>query len=52
MQLIDPTRRGRLRVSQRLLFALVIFALGELLADVFILTFTPLYPHYADQPVR
>lgn len=52
VQLIDPTRHGRLRVSQRLLFALVIFALGQLLADVFILTFTPLYPHYADQPAR
>jgi putative membrane protein len=52
MQLIDPTRHGRLRVSQRLLFALVIFALGQLLADVFILTFRPLYSHYADQPAR
>jgi cytochrome c oxidase assembly factor CtaG len=52
VQLIDPTRRGRLSVPQRLLFALVLFALGQVLADVLILTFTPLYPHYADQPAR
>jgi putative membrane protein len=52
VQLVDPARRGRLRVAQRLLYALVVFALGELLADVLILTFTPLYPHYADQPAR
>jgi putative membrane protein len=51
-QLIDPARHGRLRVTQRLLFALCIFAFGQILADVLILTFHPLYAHYADQPAR
>jgi cytochrome c oxidase assembly factor CtaG len=52
MQLIDPMRHGRLRVPQRLLFALVVFSLGQLLSDVLIFTFHPLYPSYADQPAR
>jgi cytochrome c oxidase assembly factor CtaG len=51
-QLIDPARHGRLRVPQRLLYALALFVFGQVLADVLILTFTPLYAHYADQPVR
>jgi cytochrome c oxidase assembly factor CtaG len=51
-QLIDPARHGRLRVPQRLVFALALFIFGQVLADVMILTFTPLYAHYADQPAR
>ena len=52
IQLIDPARHGRLRVPQRLLFALSLFVFGQVLADVLLLSLTPLYPHYADQPVR
>jgi cytochrome c oxidase assembly factor CtaG len=51
-QLIDPARHGRLRVPQRLLYALALFVFGQVLADVLILTFTPLYAHYADQSAR
>ena len=50
IQLIDPARHGRLRVPQRLLFALALFVFGQVLADVLLLTLTPLYPHYADHP--
>ncbi|HEY3763696.1 MAG TPA: cytochrome c oxidase assembly protein [Gaiellales bacterium] len=52
IQLIDPARHGRLRVPQRLLFALALFVFGQVLADVLLLSLTPLYPHYADQPIR
>jgi putative membrane protein len=51
-QLIDPARHGRLSVPQRLVFALAVFACGQVLADVLILTLVPLYAHYADQPAR
>ena len=51
-QLIDPMRHGRLRVPQRLLFALTLFVFGQLLSDVLIFTFHPLYPSYANQPAR
>lgn len=51
-QLIDPMRHGRLRVPQRLLYALVLFVFGQLLSDVLIFTFHPLYPSYANQPAR
>jgi len=51
-QLIDPGRHGRLGVPQRLVYALALFVFGQVLADVMILTFTPLYAHYAGQPAR
>jgi putative membrane protein len=51
-QLIDPARHGRLRVPQRLVYALALFIFGQVLSDVMILTFTPLYAHYAAQPAR
>jgi cytochrome c oxidase assembly factor CtaG len=51
-QLIDPSRHGRLRVPQRLVYALALFVFGQVLADVMILTFTPLYGHYAAQSAR
>ena len=52
MQLIDPARTGRLTVAQRAAFAGVVFGLGQVLSDVLFLTSAPLYPAYADQPVR
>ena len=39
-------------MPQRLLYALALFVFGQVLADVMILTFTPLYGHYADQSAR
>jgi putative membrane protein len=51
-QLIDPARRGRLGIVQRLGFAGLLFALGTVLSDVLIFSFHPLYPAYADQGVR
>jgi putative membrane protein len=50
-QLIDPARRGRLSVMQRLAFAGALFVLGQLLSDVLFLA-GPLYPAYAAQPHR
>ena len=52
IQLVDPTGHGRLRVPQRLLFALAVFVFGQLLSDVLIFSFSPLYASYADQPAR
>ncbi|HUZ83406.1 MAG TPA: cytochrome c oxidase assembly protein [Gaiellales bacterium] len=52
MQLVDPTHHHRLSVPQRLVFALVVFAAGQLLSDVFIFTLHPLYAAYAEQPAR
>jgi cytochrome c oxidase assembly factor CtaG len=51
-QLIDPARHGRMRVPHRLLYALALFGLGQVLADVLLFTFTPLYASYAHQPAR
>ena len=50
-QLIDPARRGRLSMQQRLAFAGALFVLGQLLSDVLFLA-GPLYPAYAAQPYR
>jgi cytochrome c oxidase assembly factor CtaG len=44
-----PRRAGR---SRRIAFALVVFALGQVLADVLILSFEPYYPAYAAQAER
>jgi cytochrome c oxidase assembly factor CtaG len=44
-QLVDPGRRRRLSVAQRLAFAGGLFVLGQLLADVLFLA-GPLYPAY------
>ncbi len=52
MQLIDPARRRRLPVSQRLGYMSALFAAGAVLAAVLIVSSTPLYPAYADQGTR
>jgi cytochrome c oxidase assembly factor CtaG len=52
IQLIDPARHGRLGIPQRLIYALVLFGLGQVLADVLLLSFTPLYASYAHQAAR
>lgn len=50
--LVDPARRPDARISHRLAFAAGLFAAGQALAYVLILTFTPLYPAYEAQPQR
>jgi cytochrome c oxidase assembly factor CtaG len=44
-QLVDPARRRRLTTGQRLAVAASLFALGQALSDVLLLS-GPLYPHY------
>ena len=51
-QLIDPARHGRLDVAHRLVYALALFGFGQVLADVLLLSFHPLYGSYASQPAR
>ena len=48
VQLIDPARRGRLSAWARLGYALVLFACGQALANVLLLSSGTLYPAYAD----
>ena len=50
--LVDPTRRRRLSVGQRIAFAGALFLFGQLLADVLFFASGPLYPAYAAQPAR
>ena len=52
VQLIDPARHGRLGVPHRLVYALALFGFGQVLADVLLLSFHPLYGSYANQPAR
>jgi cytochrome c oxidase assembly factor CtaG len=52
MQIIDPARRRRLRLSQRFGYMVALAAGGAVLADVLILSPGPLYPAYAAQDER
>jgi putative membrane protein len=45
-QLVDPARRGRLSVPERLAFAFGLLLLGTLLSDVLLFAPRPLYPPY------
>ncbi|MHB8642201.1 MAG: cytochrome c oxidase assembly protein [Gaiellaceae bacterium] len=51
-QLIDPARRGVLGPRQRLAYVLPVFLVGQMLANALILTYSPLYPAYAEQVHR
>jgi putative membrane protein len=51
-QLVDPARRGELRRSGRIAFAVALFACGQILSDILIFSFDPLYPAYAAQDER
>jgi putative membrane protein len=51
-QLLDPARRGELRRSGRIALAVALFVSGQILADVLIFSFDPLYPAYAAQEER
>jgi cytochrome c oxidase assembly factor CtaG len=51
-QLVDPARRGELRRSGRIALAVALFACGQILSDILIFSFDPLYPAYAAQDER
>jgi putative membrane protein len=51
-QLLDPARRRELTIGGRLTLAAVLFAAGQILAYVLILSFSPLYGPYAAQDER
>jgi cytochrome c oxidase assembly factor CtaG len=51
-QIVDPARHGTLSVPQRIAIAVALFAAGQILSYVFVFSFQPLYPAYADQPAR
>jgi putative membrane protein len=51
-QLVDPARRSELRRSGRIALAVGVFACGQILSDVLIFSFDPLYPAYAAQDER
>jgi putative membrane protein len=51
-QLLDPARRGELRRSGRIALAVALFVSGQILADVLIFSFDPLYPAYGAQDER
>jgi len=44
--LVDPARHGRLSVPGRVAFAAILFASGQVLTDVLVFSFIPLYPAY------
>jgi cytochrome c oxidase assembly factor CtaG len=44
--LLDPGSHGRLRVGGRVALAVGMFACGQVLTDVLVFTFHPLYPAY------
>jgi cytochrome c oxidase assembly factor CtaG len=48
-QLVDPARRGELRIAGRIALAAALFASGQILADVLIFSFEPLYGVYGDE---
>jgi cytochrome c oxidase assembly factor CtaG len=52
IQLVDPARRGELRRAGRIGLAVALFACGQILADILIFSFEPLYPAYAAQDER
>ncbi|HLX33387.1 MAG TPA: cytochrome c oxidase assembly protein [Gaiellaceae bacterium] len=44
--LVDPGSHKRLSVGGRVALATAMFAAGQILSDVLVFTFTPLYPYY------
>jgi putative membrane protein len=51
-QIIDPSRHHRLTLSERLGYTALVFWTGQIMAYVILFDPTPLFPTYADQPVR
>ncbi len=52
IQLVDPARRGELRRTGRIALAFALFAAGQILSDVLVFSFDPLYTTYAAQDER
>jgi cytochrome c oxidase assembly factor CtaG len=52
MQIVDPARRHRLRVSQRIRYMIALFGAGAALSGLLILSPAPLYPAYAGGGAR
>ena len=50
--IVDPARRGELRVAGRVAACVLLFAFGQVLADVLLFSFDPLYGPYAAQEER
>ncbi|MEI8105895.1 MAG: cytochrome c oxidase assembly protein [Actinomycetes bacterium] len=51
-QLLDPARHDRFTVGNRLAYAGVLLLAGQILANILLLTTSPLYPAYADIGAR
>jgi cytochrome c oxidase assembly factor CtaG len=47
MQIVDPTRRRRLKLAQRFGYMLILSASGAVLAGLLVFSTAPLYPAYA-----
>jgi putative membrane protein len=52
IQIVDPARRRELTTAGRLVFVGVLFAAGQVLANVLIFSFSPLYEAYVLQDER
>jgi putative membrane protein len=52
IQLVDPARREQLRRAGRIGLAVALFAAGQVLSDILIFSFEPLYAAYAAQDER
>jgi cytochrome c oxidase assembly factor CtaG len=52
IQLVDPTRRRELTPAGRLVLLVTMFAAGQVLANVLLFSFSPLYEAYAAQDER
>ena len=52
IQIVDPARRRELTTAGRLVFVAVLFAAGQVLANVLLFSFSPLYEAYVLQDER
>jgi putative membrane protein len=52
IQLVDPARRRALTVAGRLVVVVALFAAGQVLSNLLIFSFSPLYDAYAGQDER
>ncbi len=52
IQIVDPARRRELTVAGRLVMTAVLFAAGQVLANILVFSFSPLYGVYAAQDER
>jgi cytochrome c oxidase assembly factor CtaG len=52
IQLVDPARRRELTAAGRLVLLVAVFAAGQVLANVLLFSFSPLYDAYAAQDER